>query len=70
MGKNRYFFLHVLFFASRHSSLVTRPPFTLLCTSFRALFITRIEVKKGVIYTAEVDRYSSNKKARATMRLN
>src|SRR4029453_6800802 len=40
-----------------------------LRTSFRALSITRTEIKKSVIYTAEGDRDSSNKKARTTMRL-
>ena len=35
-----------------------------------ALFITPIEVKKSVIYTAEGDRDSSNKKVMASIRLN
>jgi hypothetical protein len=39
-----------------------------LRTSFRALSITRIEIKESVIYD-EGDRDSSNKKARATLEI-
>src|SRR5262245_63519099 len=41
-----------------------------LRTSFRALCITRTEIKESVIYTARGDRGSSNKKVRASIRLN
>ena len=43
--------------STRHSTLDTRP-FSLdsLRTSFRALCITRIQIKESVIYTAEGDR--------------
>ena len=40
-------FLFIFLFASRHSSLDTRPS---LRTSFRALCITRREIKESVIY--------------------
>jgi hypothetical protein len=41
-----------------------------LRTSFRALFITRIEIKESVIYTAEGDIRSSSTKARIRIELN
>src|SRR4029077_3614558 len=42
--------------------LVAPQPFSLR-TSFRALSITRIEIKESVIYTAKGDRDSSSRKA-------
>jgi hypothetical protein len=41
-----------------------------LRTSFRALSITRIEIKESVVYTAEGDRYSSSRKVGFLLRLN
>src|SRR5262249_12599683 len=45
------------------------PQLSSLRTSFRALCITRIEIKESVIYT-EGDRGSSSRKARISLRLN
>src|SRR4029453_4719909 len=49
---------------SLQQGLMTPQPSSLR-TSFRALSITRIEIKESVIYTAEGDRDSSIKKATA-----
>ena len=51
---------------TRHST----PQPSSLRTSFRALCITRIEIKESVIYTAEGDRDSSSRKSRFGLRLN
>jgi hypothetical protein len=46
------------------------PQLSSLRTLFRALCITRIEIKESVIYTAEGDWKSLSRKARISLRLN